>query len=151
LHAVAGVLSSYTGNSITGLSFYVLSGEGFFVLSGGGEPRRYMDHYLCRSMKKLIIGSLLGIIILACGSKSGSGETTSAADGQAIYKKYCVLCHGIDGKLGVSGAKDITVSQLSEAERVVLITEGKNTMTPFKGVLSPEEIKAVAAYTMTLK
>jgi cytochrome c6 len=102
-------------------------------------------------MKKFLLLAFFGAVIWACGNKAGSGETASAADGQAIYKKYCILCHGADGKLGISGAKDITISPLSEAERVILITEGKNTMTPFKGVLSPEEIKAVAAYTMTLK
>ena len=102
-------------------------------------------------MKKILIFSLLGAAIYACGNNKQAGDAHTAIDGQAIYKKYCNLCHGVDGKLGVSGAKDITVSQLSEAERIVLISDGRNTMTPFKGVLSPEEIKAVAAYTMTLK
>lgn len=87
-------------------------------------------------------------LIIACAGKSNSTQTS---DGAAIFKRYCILCHGIDGKLGLNGSKDITVSILSEAERIVLITNGKNTMTPFGGILSPEEIKAVAAYTMTLK
>jgi mono/diheme cytochrome c family protein len=39
---------------------------------------------------------------------------------------------------------------VTEAERIVQITKGKNTMTPFEGILSPQEIKAVAAYSMTL-
>ena len=88
--------------------------------------------------------------IIACASKSDS-NASSTPDGMAIYKQYCILCHGGNGKLGLNGSKDITVSLLSEAERVVLITNGKNTMTPFGGILSPEQIKAVAAYTMTLK
>lgn len=102
-------------------------------------------------MRKLIVILVMGAWIWACGNQKESGETHGVPNGQAIYKKYCNLCHGVDGKLGVSGAKDITVSQLTEAQRIVLISEGKNTMTPFKGVLSPEEIKAVAAYSMTLK
>ena len=87
--------------------------------------------------------------MMACGEKK-SNPYAGASDGQAIYKKYCVVCHGVDGKLGLNGSKDITVSKLTEAERVLQITNGKNTMTPFKGILSPEEIKAVAAYSMTL-
>ena len=102
-------------------------------------------------MRKMILIAIIGAGIWACGNNKQTGEVNGVVDGQAIYKKYCNLCHGADGKLGVSGAKDITTSPLTEAQRVVLISEGKNTMTPFKGVLSPEEIKAVAAYSMTLK
>jgi len=89
-------------------------------------------------------------LIIACSGKE-SPKGTTAVDGQALYKKYCTLCHGVDGKLGLNGSKDITISKLTEPERVVQITKGKNTMTPFEGILSPEEIQAVAAYTMTLK
>ncbi len=89
------------------------------------------------------------ILVIACGGNTSSKENTSA-DGEAIYKDKCVICHGIDGKLGLNGSKDLTVSQVTEAERVIQITKGKNTMSPFEGILSPEEIKAVAAYTMTL-
>ena len=89
-------------------------------------------------------------LIIACSGKESTKGTT-AVDGQALYKKYCTLCHGVDGKLGLNGSKDITISKLTEPERVVQITKGKNTMTPFEGILSPEEIQAVAAYTMTLK
>ena len=101
-------------------------------------------------MYKVITSLLLIALIFACSGKE-SAKGTSAVDGQAIYKKYCTLCHGVDGKLGLNGSKDITISKLTEPERVVQITKGKNTMTPFEGILSPEEIKAVAAYTMTLK
>lgn len=102
-------------------------------------------------MRKLIVILIMGAWVWACGNNNENGDANGVMDGKTIFKKYCILCHGIDGKLGVSGAKDITVSQLTEAQRIVLISEGKNTMTPFKGVLSPEQIKAVAAYTMTLK
>ena len=91
---------------------------------------------------------ILAVWIVACAPKESSPVGPM---GQEIFKKYCVLCHGIDGKLGLNGAKDITVSQLTEAERIALITKGKNTMTPFEGILTPEQIQAVAAYTLTLK
>jgi mono/diheme cytochrome c family protein len=102
-------------------------------------------------MKKHAVLLLLIVAIWACSQHKSSSNEGNQMDGAGIYKKYCVICHGVDGKLGVSGAKDITVCTLTEAERIVLIAKGKNTMTPFEGVLSPEEIKAVAAYTMTLK
>lgn len=97
-----------------------------------------------------IISFSLFAIILACAEKEKSGGDSSA-NGAEIYKKYCTLCHGADGKLGLNGSKDITVSPHSLEERIVLIREGKNLMTPFKGVLNDNEIHAVATYTMTLK
>jgi mono/diheme cytochrome c family protein len=100
-------------------------------------------------MNKVVIPLFLMVLILACGGKQNN-EAKSAADGEAIYKKYCTVCHGVDGKLGLNGSKDITISKLTEAERIEQIKIGKNTMTPFKGILSEEEIKAVAAYSMTL-
>lgn len=101
-------------------------------------------------MYKIIISLLLLAIIIACSGKETS-KSNSSVDGEAIFKKYCALCHGVNGKLGLNGSKDITLSKLTEPERIVQITKGKNTMTPFEGILSPEEIKAVAAYSMTLK
>ena len=90
------------------------------------------------------------VMIIACAGKEQK-TSNGPVDGAAIYKKYCTLCHGADGKLGLNGSKDITISQLSLEERKVLITNGKNTMTPFGGILSEDEIHAVATYTMTLK
>ena len=74
-----------------------------------------------------------------------------APDGMAVFRKNCITCHGADGKLGLNGAKDLSASSISVEERMEIITNGKKLMTPFKAVLSVEEIKAVATYTMTLK
>ena len=102
-------------------------------------------------MKKILILLFLSGWIYACANKGSDGQSNSASLGATVYKKYCIVCHGVDGKLGLNGAKDLTVCKLTEAERIVQVTEGKNLMTPFKSVLSQEEIKAVVAYTLTLK
>ena len=103
-------------------------------------------------MKKLLLSLIFIGLILACAEKKKtSSETEGIVDGQKIYKKYCILCHGSDGKLGVNGAKDITVSKLTLDERVAQIRKGKNTMTPFEGILTEEQMRAVATYSMTLK
>ena len=72
-------------------------------------------------------------------------------DGKAIYRKHCVTCHGADGTLGLNGAGDLTKSELPLEVRIVQVTKGKNLMTGFEGVLTTEEINAVAAYSETLK
>jgi len=85
----------------------------------------------------------------ACTSVN-NGEV-EAIDGKKIYKTYCVTCHGAQGNMGVAGAFDLTTSSLSLEERIMVITKGRNTMTPFESVLSPEKIKAVAEYSVQLK
>lgn len=96
--------------------------------------------------------SLLALILVlaACG---GDAETSSSSnvDAKAVYTKYCVLCHGEDGKRETNGAKDLTLSTMPLDERVALIKNGKNLMTPFEGILTPEEMRAAAEYTMAFK
>jgi mono/diheme cytochrome c family protein len=70
-----------------------------------------------------------------------------------MVKKFltdkCALCHGDDGKLGLSGAKDLSVTQLPHAGIVEIIANGKNTMAAYKDALSAEQIEAVASYIET--
>ena len=93
-------------------------------------------------------------VVVACSSNNSSSSASPAganvADGKKVYNKYCVLCHGDDGKKEMNGAKDITISGLTFEERVALIKGGRNLMTPFEGILTEEEMANVAAYSMTL-
>ncbi|RMG83274.1 MAG: cytochrome c [Bacteroidetes bacterium] len=110
-------------------------------------------------MKQVLAFVLIGFFVVACGNGNDSTSNTSSSqmaaskpiDGEKIYKNYCVTCHGLYGDMGASGAHDLTVSNLTLEQRIEIITKGRNTMTPFEGLLSPEKIKAVAEYTMTLK
>lgn len=84
-------------------------------------------------------------------SSTPKAAEAEAPDGEKIFRTYCITCHGLDGKLALNGAKDLSVSEVPLDERIVQITKGKNLMTPFEGILSEDQIKAVADYTMTLK
>jgi len=95
-------------------------------------------------------------LIPACGpdTPAATGDNSTGKtnpDGKAVYRRHCVTCHGADGTLGLNGAGDLTKSVLPLDVRIIQITKGKNLMTPFEGILSPEEIRAVAAYSETLK
>ncbi len=108
-------------------------------------------------MKKILILALLATFFYACsqsgGEKGGSEPTadTSKVDGEKIYKTYCVTCHGLYGDMGASGAFNLQTSTLPVEERINVITNGRKVMTPFKDLLTPDKIKAVAEYTLTLK
>ena len=89
-------------------------------------------------------------MIIACAENTGNLEysDTAADAGRNLFKNYCVACHGVDGKLGLNGAGDLTVSKLTLDERIQVITHGKNTMVPFKSVISESKIQTVAEYTL---
>jgi len=103
---------------------------------------------------------LFAIVMLAaaCGQSGSDGAnapTQAPADplehGLVIYKKYCINCHGAAGALKFSGAADLSISTLSQAEAVDIITHGRNAMLPYENLLTEKEIDHVAAYIQTLK
>lgn len=71
--------------------------------------------------------------------------------GNQIYEAKCKMCHGPDGKLGLSGAKDLTQSQLTPEQKIEIIRKGKNAMAAYETQLSDEQIKSVAEYVNNLK
>jgi cytochrome c6 len=96
--------------------------------------------------------------LFSCGSESSSEQSGSDEDavnipnGAELYTQHCTVCHGSDGKLGVSGAKDLTQSTLSDTELIKMIETGKNAMPPMKDPLGSEaNIKAVTEYIKGLK
>ena len=99
-------------------------------------------------MKKILVLSVFVFIVFACGEKNNKA---AAILGKQVYKKNCVICHGVDGKLGLNNSKDLTVSKLTKEERITMVKNGKGTMTAFGAILKPQEIEAVVAYTFTLK
>jgi len=78
-----------------------------------------------------------------------AGENIVAVNGKEIFADKCALCHGDNGKLGLSGAKDLSITQLSHVGIVEIVTNGKNTMAAYKGTLSTEQIEAVASFIET--
>jgi cbb3-type cytochrome c oxidase subunit III len=81
-----------------------------------------------------------------------------AADGAAIFRKNCMMCHGADGK-GFPALKTPNFtdpkwqSSIKDKEMRETIKNGKKgTMMPgFGGQLKDEEISAVVAYIRSLK
>lgn len=72
-------------------------------------------------------------------------------DSKLLFKKNCSICHGLKGNMKINGAKDLTKSILKLEESVAMIYFGQGLMTPFKGVLTDEEIYAIAHYIRDLR
>jgi len=78
-------------------------------------------------------------------------NTAPDALGKTIFESKCAGCHGMDGKAGLSGAKDLTQSLKSPGQKIEIISNGKNAMMPYKNLLTADQIAAVAAYVEALK
>lgn len=104
----------------------------------------------------VLIGSfLVSTFIQSCG---GSIEPTVEVaktpqeEAKDLYTLYCASCHGMDGKLGGSGSKDLSKSTLSDTEMIHIITNGKNNMPAMKDVIQdPAKIKNLAEFVKTLR
>lgn len=89
---------------------------------------------------------LLSSVSIACGEKNRKPYPANA-----LFKQYCSNCHGLDGNLAINGAVKLQFSSLSLEERKLVISQGRNAMTGFSKILSPEEIDSIANYTLTFK
>jgi mono/diheme cytochrome c family protein len=99
-------------------------------------------------MKKTIAFTILLALALPVGA---------FADGAAIYKAKCAMCHGPDGKgetpmgktLKLKDLGSAEVQKLTDVEITKILTEGKGKMP--KSKLSAEEMEAVIKYIRTFK
>ncbi len=73
------------------------------------------------------------------------------AHGKALYNTQCVLCHGENGELQMSGAKNLTQSKMILDQVVERVQKGKLTMPPYEDDFSSHEIDAISEYVMTLR
>jgi cytochrome c6 len=101
-----------------------------------------------------VIAATLGLMV-ACGNGDSPAEAPPGTDtggrGAKLYAMHCVLCHGKEGDLGVSGAKDLTISSLSRQEMVAIVTNGKGAMAAYRNVLTKAEIDAVVEHVRSLR
>jgi alcohol dehydrogenase (cytochrome c) len=77
-----------------------------------------------------------------------AGGQTEASDGPGIYLQACQFCHGQDAR-GAENGMDLTMSELDDLAAIALvIRDGRNTMPAFGGLLSEEQLEAVARHVL---
>jgi mono/diheme cytochrome c family protein len=74
-------------------------------------------------------------IVLVFGFAACKSEPKTCVDcedlalsGKELYYNQCSSCHGMDGKLGNSGAKDLSKSKLTDDEITYILNEGQGAM-----------------------
>lgn len=105
-------------------------------------------------------------LIIAFGVWSGFGvlesRSADASAGPAVFTKYCIPCHGKDGRARtpvarILGVKDLTKSTTTDEEIAKQIrqgkkdADGKQKMPPFDDKLSEAEIKALVEIVKKLR
>lgn len=86
----------------------------------------------------------------SCVSAEKSEENASI-DPARLYTIHCASCHKPDGTGGVSGAKNLTSSQLSTDEIANVITQGQGDMMPFQDILNKNEIDSLSSFVFELR
>lgn len=102
--------------------------------------------------KKLATLVVLSLVLLAATS-------AFAADGAAIFKSKCAMCHGADGKGETPMGKSMKLRDLgsadvqkqTDADLKKIIEDGKNKMPSYKAKLAAGEADALVAFLRTLK
>src|SRR5690606_10158447 len=65
--------------------------------------------------------------------------------GKTVFDTACMFCHGEVGEGGHGGGPSLATAR-NRATVLQVVSEGRNTMPPFNGSLTPEEIRDVSAY-----
>ena len=104
----------------------------------------------------LAVAATVVLTIAGCGGAEAPTTDTgsqrpSEASIKRAYTMKCSLCHGTDGKLMASKAPDLSQSTMDLESRVALITYGKGTMPPQKGILDAATIRGIAEYIQTFR
>ncbi len=88
---------------------------------------------------------------LTFSDPSNSGSVSSFSGAVEYFSANCSNCHGSDGKAQLSGAKDLSISVMSDEEIRNIISSGKGTMREYKSVLNPGQISKMAEFVRSLR
>lgn len=109
---------------------------------------------------KFFLGVCSCSLLVACSS-SNSSESNNPVDtslpmsvdeARAVYAINCASCHGQDGKLGASGAKDLSKSNATDGFIKNTIAKGNDKgMMPYDQILGKREIDGLVKFVKTLR
>jgi len=104
--------------------------------------------------KRLALVAAVVIAVVALPALADAG-----ADGAALYKSKCAMCHGPDGSgqtpmgksMKLKDLRSAEVQKLTDKELNALISDGKGKMPAYKTKMSQAEIDAVVGFIRSIK
>lgn len=106
------------------------------------------------SNRHMRVWSLLFLVGLGTTLAPVLSQAADPANGRQAYERYCISCHGADGRGVVANAPDFSMGQGLMAPDVTIaqtLRSGKGGMPSFLGILSNTEQLDVVAYLRTLQ
>jgi cytochrome c551 len=88
------------------------------------------------------VSALTLLLLTGCSS----GKTSTAMDGETIYKESCAACHGVKLQGAVGPVVANMKSKFSEAEVLKIVNEGTNKMPG--NLLNKEQSEIVTKWLM---
>lgn len=88
-----------------------------------------------------LIGVILFLGLAGCSDpieKIGEEVNSTYLNGAKFYQQRCDVCHGSDGRLGVSEAKDLSKSTLTDNQIEKIIKHGQGSMPPFEHAIESD-------------
>jgi mono/diheme cytochrome c family protein len=101
-----------------------------------------------KNTQKVCVRAAVALALLGLLCVYSVRAEDAAAEGERIYDNYCATCHG-DQLQNSSGGLTFDLRRLKSNEYprfVNSVTNGKNKMPPWKGVLSETQINDLWAY-----
>ena len=98
-------------------------------------------------MRSITSALLIPLFAVALHSSVHAQDPAKARAGERIYRNYCATCHGDDLVNSSTSTFDLRKLRADERPRFEnSVTNGKNQMPPWKGVVSPEDIDLLWNY-----
>jgi len=100
----------------------------------------------------------LVIVSLLVGSATAAVAASGSDPGASTFGASCATCHSADGSGNTPVGKSMRIPDLhsaevqsqSDAQLAEVISNGKNSMPPFKGSLSPDQIHDLVTHVREL-
>ncbi len=100
-----------------------------------------------RRLPTVLMSLLLPAVVFAAAQSTFTAKQVAA--GTALYDSFCARCHGAGMVDPGDGFYDLRTFPADERGRFIeSVSNGKNSMPPWRAVLSPEEIESLFAYVI---
>lgn len=113
-----------------------------------------MAFYIRKFRSRLFLGALFVSQLFILGACNGAKRNLSSkSDGQIVYQKYCVSCHGKKGDRGAGNAADLSTSTISkDSIRKVILYGNDKGMGAYKSIIKNDTIiKHLVEHVKTLQ
>jgi len=101
-------------------------------------------------MHSKLKSAIPAFLALALSFAASAQDTAKAKAGERIYRNYCATCHGDDMVNNSTSTFDLRRLRTDERPRFEnSVTNGKNQMPPWKGVISPDDMDLIWNYLRT--